>query len=153
MAQRDMYIGKEIGNYRIERRIAGGSYGTVYLARHHHLQERTTAIKILHAIHLGSDTEKKHFLQEAQILERLKGLPNILPLLDVGFDEHFPYMITEYAERGSLRMQMRQYNGPVPLQETLEIIGQVGKGLQSAHDKDVVHRDLKPENILFNAQG
>ena len=153
MARRDIYTGKEIGNYRIEQRIADGSFGTVYLARHLHLKERTTAVKILHAVHLDSDPEKEQFLQEAQILERLKGLPNILPLLDVGFDGNFPYMITDYAERGSLRMHMRQYNGPLPLQEVLEIIGQVGKGLQSAHDKGVVHRDLKPENILFNAQG
>jgi serine/threonine protein kinase len=153
MAQSDIYIGKEIGNYHIEQTIASGSFGTVYLARHVHLRQRTVVIKILHAVHLGSDEEKEQFLQEAQILETLKGLPNILPLLDVGIDGNVPYMIAEYAERGSLRMYMRQHGIPLPVQEALHIIKQVGRGLQNAHNQGIVHRDLKPENILFNAKG
>ena len=153
MAQPDPYIGKQIGNYRIEQTIASGSFGTVYLARHLHLKQRTVVIKILHAVHLGSDEEKEQFLREAQILETLKGLANILPLLDVGIDGNVPYMIAEYAEQGSLRMRMRATRSPLPLQEALTIIEQVGQGLQGAHDKGIVHRDLKPENILFNAKG
>jgi serine/threonine protein kinase len=149
----DIYIGRKIGNYRIEQTIASGSFGTVYLARHLHLKQRTVAIKILHAVHLSSEEEKEQFLQEAQILETLKDLPNILPLLDIEIDGNIPYMIAKYAEGGSLRMQMRQRDNPLLLQEVLKIIEQVGRGLQGAHDKDIVHRDLKPENILFDAKG
>jgi serine/threonine protein kinase len=134
MAQRDISIGKEIGNYRIEQEIASGSFGTIYLARHAHLKQRTVVIKMLHAVYLGSDEEKEQFLQEAQILETLKGLPNILPLLDVGIDENVPYMIAEYAEQGSLRMYTRQHALPLPWQEALTIIEQVGCGLENAHN-------------------
>ena len=153
MVQRDIYLGREIGNYRIERRIASGSFGTVYLAQHLYLKERTVVIKMLHAVHLGSDEEKEQFLQEAQILETLKGLPNILPLLDFGIDDNVPYMITEYAQQGSLRMRMRQRGALLSQQEALTIIEQVGYGLQNAHNQGIIHRDLKPENILFNAKG
>ncbi len=153
MAQSDPYLGKQIGNYCIEQTIASGSFGTVYLARHLHLKQRTVVIKILHAVHLGSSEEKEQFLQEAEILETLKGLANILPLLDVGIDGNVPYMIAEYAHQGSLRMLIRQRGLPLPLQDVLTIIAQVGQGLQNAHDQGVVHRDLKPENILFNAKG
>ena len=153
MAQRDPYIGRQIGNYCIEQVIASGSFGTVYLARHLHLKQRTVVIKILHAVHLGSNEEREQFLQEAEILETLKGLANILPLLDVGIDGNVPYMIAEYAQQGSLRMLIRQRGLPLPLPEVLTIIAQVGQGLQNAHDQGIVHRDLKPENILFNAKG
>ena len=153
MAQHDPYIDKQIGNYRIEQMIASGAFGTVYLASHLYLKQRTVVIKMLHALHLGSDEEKEQFLQEAQILETLKGLANILPLLDVGIDGNVPYMIAEYAEQGSLRARMRQRGLPLPLQEALTIIEQVGRGLQNAHNQGIVHRDLKPENILFNAKG
>ena len=135
MAQHDPYIGKQIGNYCIQETIASGSFGTVYLAQHLHLKQRAVVIKILHAVHLGSDEDRKQFLQEAEILEMLKGLANILPLLDVGIDGNVPYIIAEYAKQGSLRTRMRQHSGPLPLQEALTIIKQVGQGLQCAHDQ------------------
>jgi serine/threonine protein kinase len=150
--QGDIYVNQQIGNYRIEKRIASGSFGTVYLAQHLYLKQRTVVIKVLHAVHLGSEEEKEQFLQEAQILETLKGIPYILPLFDVGIHGDTPYMIAEYAEQGSLRARMRKISAPLPLEEVLTIISQVGQGLQGAHDRQIVHRDLKPENILFDAK-
>jgi serine/threonine protein kinase len=153
MTQPDIYIGRDIGNYHIEQTVASGSFGMVYYARHLHLKQRAVVIKILHSVRLDSNEEREQFLQEAQILETLKGLTNILPLLDVGIDGNVPYMIAEYAEQGSLRTYMRQHGVPLPLRKTQTIIEQVGRGLQNAHDQGIVHRDLKPENILFNAKG
>jgi phosphate binding protein len=152
MVESDNYRGRQIGNYLIERTIASGTSGTVYLARHLHLKQRIVAIKVLHAVYLGSDEEKEQFLQEAQILEMLQGLPNILPMLDVGIDGSVPYIIAEYAPQGSLRMRMPSHDGPLPRQEALTIIEQVGRGLQNAHDRGIIHRDLKPENILFKTK-
>ena len=151
-AQEDLYIGREVGNYRIQRVIASGSFGTVYLACHLHLRERTAALKMLHTVHLGSAKEKRAFLHEADILERLKHCQHILPLHDVGFDGNVPYMVTEYAERGSLRMRMQRRDNPMSFLDVLTIIKQVGQGLQNAHDCEIVHRDLSPENILFNVK-
>ncbi len=153
MVQRDI-IGKEISNYRVTQRIANGAFGTAYLAKHRHLP-RTVVIKILHGIHLDSEEEKEQFRQEAHILDMLQdpNISNVLHLLDFGIEDDVPYMIMEYAEQGSLRKRMQQHSSPLSLPEALKIIEQVGKGLQSAHDKRIVHRDLKPENILFNAQG
>ena len=153
MTQGDIYVDKQIGNYRIEKVIASGSFGTVYLARHLHLRERIVAIKIMHLVRFSSEEEKSNFLQEAQILEKLKDLPNILPLLDVGIDGNVPYMVTEYAEQGSLRMYIRKRGSSLSSLQALKIIEQIGRGLQGAHDKGIVHRDLKPENILFNTKG
>ncbi len=154
MAYNSAYLGKQIGNYRITGRVASGSFGTVFLAQHVYLKQRSVVIKILHELRLGSQEEQEQFLQEAQILEMLKGLPHVLPLLDVGLNGDIPYLIAEYAEQGSLRMRMRQHNGSLlPLHEALSIVSQVGFALQHAHDKHIVHRDLKPENILFNAKG
>jgi serine/threonine protein kinase len=153
MTQGDTYVDKQIGNYRIEKEIASGSFGTVYLARHLHLRERIAAIKIMHLVRFTSEEEKENFLQEAQILEKLKDLPNILPLLDVGVDGNVPYMVTEYAEQGSLRMHIRKRGSSLSSLQALKIIEQIGRGLQGAHDKGIVHRDLKPENILFNTKG
>lgn len=153
MAESNIFIGKQIGNYRIDREIASGGFGGVYLAQHIFLTARFVAIKMLHAIHLGSQEEREGFLQEAQWLEKLKH-PHILPLYDVGIHEGIPYLIAEYAQNGSLRDRLRRAGlQPLPVNEALTILSQVGQALQHAHQQNVIHRDLKPENILFNARG
>jgi serine/threonine protein kinase len=102
---------------------------------------------------LDSTQERDKFLQEAQLLEKLKH-PHILPIIDVGIHDDIPYIITEYAAQGSLqeRLQLQQ-NRPLPLQEAQTIVLQIGQALHFAHQQQIIHRDLKPANILFNANG
>jgi serine/threonine protein kinase len=146
------YLGAEIGNYRLTKEIDAGGSGTVYLAEHTILTERLAAIKLLHA-HLTASEDRAHFLQEAQILERLKHA-HILPIYDVGFYQNTPYIITEYAPGGSLRDRLNLHPGqPLPLEEVLSLLTQIAHALHYAHEQEIVHRDLKPENILFNAKG
>lgn len=155
MEQTSFYVGRHIGNYRIEQRLASGGSGTVYLARHIHLDQRRAVIKLLHTLPLDSEDQREQFIQEARILESLRGLPHILPILDFGIepDGYFPYLIAEYAELGSLRALIKQEQEPFSFAVALDILEQIGKGLQTAHDRQIVHRDIKPENILFNARG
>ncbi len=141
-----------LGNYRIVAEIGSGSSGKVYQGKHSILTERTVAIKLLHS-HLRSAEEYERFVEEARLLERLKH-PHILHIFDVGIHEGFPYLVAEYAPQGSLRTHLKRYAPhPMPLEEALTVLTQVGRALYYAHRHNVVHRDLKPENILFNAQG
>src|SRR5438270_247876 len=149
----DDNLQKEIGNYRVVREIDSGAFGRVYLAQHTLLKNRIVAIKLLHTTHLSSVEEHDSFLREAQFLEVLKH-PYIMPILDVGIHEGFPYLVAEYAPNGSLRDRIRHYAPrPLPMQETLVILTQVGQALYYAHQQHIIHRDIKPENILFNAKG
>jgi serine/threonine protein kinase len=154
MEKKNTYIGREIGNYRIVREIGGGGFGNIYLAEHVLIQNRVVVIKILRGVYLSSEEERNGFIQEAQILENLKEHPHILSILDLGIDESVPYLITAYAEQGSLRDRFKSRNNqPFSVPETLTIVQQVGEALQYAHKRNVVHRDMKPENILFNSKG
>src|SRR5438874_11707808 len=147
------YIGKQIGNYQVISEIARGSFGYIYLAQHIFLTSRKAAIKLLHATHLSSNEDSNRFLQEACFLETLKH-PYILPILDVGIYENFPYLVTEYAPNGSLRNRIEQLQPhALPIKEALTVLAQVGEALNHAHQQNIIHRDLKPENILFNAKG
>ncbi len=154
MENNNSYIGKHIGNYRVVAEVARGSFGSVYQGTHLIFTERpAVAIKLLHDAYLGSSWESACFIQEARLLEKLKH-PNCLSVLDAGIHEGIPYLIAEYATNGSLRAHLkRQLQRPLPVEEALTILSQIGQALQHAHQQNVVHRDLKPENILFNAKG
>lgn len=151
----DTYIGQQLGNYLIDKCLARGSFGEVYLAHHRYIT-RLAAIKFLHAHYCSSDEQRQEFMQEAQLLEYLKH-EHILPLYDVSADQEGfpPYLISAYAQGGSLRERMRQQRDGFALEEALTILEQIGQALQHAHDQPqpVIHRDLKPENILFDEAG
>jgi serine/threonine protein kinase len=108
---------------------------------------------VLHSHH-GSVENRERFLQEARLLEKLKH-PHILSVTDAGFNEHrFPYLVSDYAPQGSLRNRLRRHGKrPLPLEEALSVLSQIGEGLSYAHQQNIVHRDLKPDNILFDAKG
>jgi tetratricopeptide (TPR) repeat protein len=146
------YIGKQIGNYRIVTEIASSYFSHVFRGEHVFLHERIVAIKLLHA-YLDSPQESERFLQEAHFLAKLKHR-HIMSIVDVGTFENLPYLVVEYAQNGSLRDRLRRHPTPrpLPLDEALAILLQVGQALQYAHEMNVVHRDLKPENILFNSR-
>src|SRR5436309_14001063 len=153
MPKENSYIGKQIGNYRIIEELASGSYGRVYKGVHIFLSKRVVAIKVLQRMYLGSQKEREGFLQEAQFLELLKH-PHILPIYDVGIDDGIPYFVAEYAPNGSLRDLLQQrYPHPLPADEAVSMLMQIGQALYHAHQQNIIHRDLKPENILFNAKG
>ena len=60
----------------------------------------------------------------------------------------------EYAPNGSLKERIiRQQGKPLPTEEAVIILSQVGQALQYAHQQNIIHRDLKPENILFDTRG
>ncbi|GAC1651457.1 MAG: hypothetical protein NVS4B12_22250 [Ktedonobacteraceae bacterium] len=148
----DSYVGKQIGNYRITDLFDSGSFGRIYRATHIYLPNRIVAIKVMHLTYLGSQKERENFLQEARLLEISKH-PNILSIYDLGIDEGYPYFIAEFAPNGSLRNRIQRYlPKPLPQQEALTILTQVGQALHYVHEQLIVHRDLKPENILFNAK-
>ncbi len=151
MVDHNDYINKIFGSYRITAKIASGGFALVYQGQHIILTERKAAIKLLHAKHLDSLEKRESFIQEARLLETLKH-PHILPIYDINIaSDGTPYLVVEYAPNGSLEDRIKLHR-PLPLDEVLTILAQVGQALEHAHRHNVIHRDLKPANILFNAK-
>src|SRR5262249_52816576 len=78
-------VGKEIGGrYRIERVLAKGAMGSIFVARSVGVQ-RVVAIKVLHAEKLKDPIALKRFYREALAASSLNH-PNIVQLFDFGID-------------------------------------------------------------------
>ena len=118
---------------------------TVYLAedlKHH----RPVALKVLQP-EVARVIGPSRFLQEIEIAASLAH-PNILPLYDSGDAEGFLYYVMPYFEGETLRSRLTREK-QLPLDEAIEIIGDVADGVDYAHKRNIVHRDIKPENILM----
>lgn len=61
-------------------------------------------------------------------------------------------MVFEYIEGESLRTYLSR-NGPLPIEQVIEIAIQLADTLQYVHAQGVVHRDLKPDNIIIGPDG
>ena len=131
--------------YRIERELGRGGMGRVYLAedlKH----KRRVAIKVLTS-ELGAAFGRDRFLREIETSARLTH-PHILPLHDSGESEGILYYVMPYVEGETLGHRLKR-EGPLPVEEAVQIAAEVADALAYAHRNGVVHRDIKPENILL----
>ena len=137
-----------LGKYEIRAEIGRGGHAVVYHAVHA-LLGRHVAIKVLHR--RGGLTEEmlQRGTQEAFLLAQLPH-DNIVHVHDADVLSGQLYLVMEYLRGRSLRQVLRIV-GRLSILEALDLVEAVARGLEVAHEADVVHRDLKPENIFITA--
>jgi eukaryotic-like serine/threonine-protein kinase len=138
-------IGRRVGNYVVERTLAQGGMGSVFVARHPALG-REAAVKFL-----GQDFEAppeltKRFLDEARITANLRH-PNIVDIFDFGELDGRLYYVMELLDGRDLSALIRARRR-FTCDEVADFLEQICSGLAAAHAVGVVHRDLKPGNIF-----
>jgi serine/threonine protein kinase len=133
------------GPYTIERFLASGGIGQVYLARHEYT-DRNVALKVLHPVHEQDQRVRRRMQVEARVAAGLRH-PNLVTVHDANVTaEGICYIAMELLEGSSLRelLVVRKRLSPA---DALFIAEKVARGVAAAHEIHVVHRDLKPENI------
>jgi len=152
----DPFVGKEIAQCRIDRKIGEGGMGAIYHGMHVALG-RQVAIKILP---MRAHKRKEHierFIKEARAAARLDH-PNVVSVYDVGrmaepvMGEDFYYIVMQYVDGESLHQRIDR-EGRLDPHEATRIMRDAAEGLAAAHGKGVVHRDVKPGNIMLGKDG
>lgn len=140
----------QIPNYTIEKELGRGGMATVYLARQVRLN-RLVALKVMSAEFASGAAFQAAFLSEGQIIAQLEH-PNIIKIYDISvFQDRIFFMAMEYLSGGSLRDRLKA--GALTPETSLQVLKDIGAGLQYAHNQGFIHRDIKPENILFHKNG
>ncbi len=140
--------GSRIGPYVVERELARGGMGVVYVARHPEL-ERTVALKLLPA---DADARLlERFAIEARAAARLRH-PNIVAIHDVGQDGGRSYLTMDLIEGESLAARVARA-GPFPPREAVALIAKLAHAMAYAHERSILHRDIKPANVLVDGRG
>ncbi len=135
------------GKYRLEKPLAKGGMGIVYLASQEPLGRRV-AIKILREATTDSRFRDR-FLAEAQICSQFAH-PNIVTVHDYGEAEGALFMVMEYVSGETLDRILGRHVRLDP-GRSLPLLSQIASALAHAHSAGVVHRDLKPSNIVLQS--
>lgn len=138
-------LGKQIYNYNIIEIIGHGGMGTVYKAKHIHLN-KLVAIKVLDEKLLYTNKEfRQRFENEAKILSHLEH-ENIVSVIDLIPEKGI--IIMDYIEGIPLSKYLAQRKQLLSENEVKNIFKQILEGIYFAHKAGVVHRDLKLANIM-----
>jgi serine/threonine protein kinase len=145
-----VHVKKQIGGYRLVKRIGEGGMGEVYLAEQLSMH-RTVAIKILHQKWADDEEFRKRFLLEARAAGKLSH-PNIIQVFDVGKYQGLYYFSMEYID-GVTVDDLIRHEGPIGLDKVIDITLQVCEALGYLSQQGIVHRDIKPANIMVMKDG
>ena len=139
------------GAYRIPNDassiLGAGNFGKVY--RGFDKNNVKIAIKEIPK----SKLEEHPYIQEAFLSEidtqkkaTASNMPYFVKLLDNFSDEDYEYVVLEFCEGGTLTDYYKK--NKLKLEEILEIIYQIGIGVEYLHRIGITHRDMKLDNVL-----
>lgn len=142
--------GRQVGPYRIERRLGEGGMGMVVLGTHG-LLRRQAALKIMRPELAADRAYVDRFLREARAAAAVNH-QHLVAIHDAGEDDGRTWLAFEFVPGGDLDLVLAK-EGPFAADRALEIIAQCADGLQALHEGGLVHRDIKPHNIFLDARG
>ena len=135
------------GRYRLEARLAQGTGGIVYRARHVETGG-AVALKFLKASSVNQLAASRRFVEEARHTHGLRH-PNTVRLYDFGkTTDGTPFLAMEYLE-GRTLAEVMESEGRMAPARAIHIVMQVLRSLGEAHAASLVHRDVKPSNVML----
>ena len=138
------------GRYRLERALARGGMGSVWIARHLQL-DIDVAVKFMTAEAAASANARLRFEREAKAAAKLKSA-HIVQIMDYGVEDDTLHIVMELLSGEDLATRLHRF-GRLPVAAVAAILGQACEGIALAHDAGIVHRDLKPANLFLCREG
>jgi serine/threonine protein kinase len=143
-------VPKQIGKYRLVRRLGAGGMGAVFLAQDEKTN-RSVALKVLPREKATNETLVKRFRSEAQAAANLEH-ENIVRVYEADEADGYLYIALEYIDGTDVNCILRKRER-MPVKRTIEVVRQVVQALQHAHEQGIVHRDIKPSNLMIRKDG
>jgi serine/threonine protein kinase len=142
--------GDEFAGYRVERRLGRGGMGILYLAIEPGL-ERRVALKLIAPEAASDEVFARRFAEESRIAASIEH-PNVVPIYAAGEEAGVPYIAMRYVAGADLARRLAR-EGRLSSQVAVDLIAQIGNGLDAIHAAGLIHRDVKPANVLLSGDG
>ena len=144
----DLAEGHVVGEYKIDKKIGEGGFGSVYRAVHP-LIGKTAAIKVLNRQYSSNPQMVSRFISEARAVNQIRHR-NIIDIFSFGaLEDGRQYYVMEMLEGMTLSDFMKE-RGRIPPDVAIPIFRSLARALDAAHAAGIAHRDLKPENIFLS---
>ncbi len=150
-------VSKKFGKYTLLREVGRGGMSVVWEAYDNEQRERV-ALKFLTSYRTAGpigevrvdDETLRRFYREVKTATKLSH-PNIVRIFEVGVKEGIHYIAMDFIDGMTLddSLAVKRF----PQRHYLQVVVQVARALQHAHEKGVLHRDVKPQNILIDETG
>ncbi|MEU6449686.1 serine/threonine-protein kinase [Streptomyces sp. NPDC046979] len=140
---------REVGPYRLLKRLGGGGMGQVYLG--HSRGGRLVAVKVVRAEYAADPEFCRRFAREVEAARRVGGFYTA-HVVDADTDADPPWLASAYVPGPSLEAAVRRH-GPLPEPALGLLVSGLAEGIVAVHEREMVHRDLKPGNVLLAADG
>jgi serine/threonine-protein kinase len=142
---------KQLGQYKLNKRLGAGGMGEVYLAEHT-LLRRPCAVKLIRPEQTSDAANLARFEREVRAMARLTHW-NTAEVFDYGHAEDGTfYYVMEYLPGPNLEALVNRH-GPLPAGRAVHFLRQVCRALREAHGVGMLHRDVKPSNVLACERG
>jgi serine/threonine protein kinase len=133
--------------FQMVRQVGRGAFGEVWEAFDTVLT-RKVALKLLRRDRNFTQHDVASLIAEGQRLSALDH-PNIVPIFDACFTpDGYAFLVAKFMPNGTLEDRLNI--GTLSMPDAIEMLVEVCRGLQYAHEHEIVHRDVKPSNILFD---
>ncbi|MFI7150782.1 PASTA domain-containing protein [Nonomuraea sp. NPDC050022] len=136
---------RRLGAYELSGRLGEGGQGVVYLGTR---AEDVYAVKLLHG---PVGDEKVAFLREVELAKHVARFCTA-QVMDAGFDDGRPYIVSEYVDGPSLQREVA-LTGPRRGAALERLAVGTVTALAAIHRAGIVHRDFKPQNVLLGPDG
>ena len=144
--------------FDVLRALGEGGAGEVLAAADNDIG-RQVALKKIRGEVLSPEALAR-FVEEVRTIGRLEH-PNIIPIHDVGIDEHGDYYFVMKLVDGEtieaiidkLRAGDAEYHRQYPIERRVQIFHGLLEAVAFAHARGIVHRDIKPANVMVGPFG
>jgi serine/threonine protein kinase len=140
----EQLIGRMLGKYRIDALLGHGNLASVYRATDR-TSSSTVALRVLDRSISSSVSFVDRFRQMVAAVSALQH-PNLLPILDYGFQDGLAFLARPLITGGTLRARL---GTPLAYAEADRLLRPIAAVLDYAHRQGLMHGDLKPGNILL----
>ena len=146
--------GETVSHYRVLSRLGSGGMGVVYEAEDIKLGRRV-AMKFLPGEVASDRTAFERMQREARSASALDH-PNICSIYELGEHDGQPFIVMQLLEGKTLREWIERsskVDSRSSVKDAMDLAIQITRGLEAAHQKNIIHRDIKPENIFVTVRG
>ncbi|MEQ1663504.1 MAG: serine/threonine-protein kinase [Thiobacillus sp.] len=161
--------GYRLNEYTIVRKIGGGGFSMVYLARDGGNQAvaikeylpgalvlRTEGSLIVHASSTENNNIFRHgmkcFFEEGRALARIEH-PNVIRVTNFFRANDTVYMVMRFERGKTLQQHIQANRGNIRESFIRRVFAQLMTGLREVHTHKLLHLDIKPSNLYIRLDG